>query len=51
MTHVCYHYNTLGYPVIIISKAMDIPCNGGRHVLLHNYIIDKFVDTINDFGC
>ena len=44
-----YHYNTLGYPVIIISKVIDIPCNGRRNVLLNNYIIDKFVDTINVF--
>ena len=26
--HVWYHYNTLGYPVIIISKVIDISCNG-----------------------
>ena len=25
--HVWYHYNTLGYPVIIISKVIDISCN------------------------
>ena len=25
--HVWYHLNTLGYPVIIISKVIDIPCN------------------------
>ena len=49
--HVWYHYNTLGYLVIIISKVMDILCNGGRHVLLNNYIIDKFVDAINGFVC
>ena len=30
---------------------MDILCNGGRNVLLNNYIIDKFVDTINGFVC
>ena len=35
-----YHYNTLGYPVIIISKVIDISCNGRRNVLLNNYIID-----------
>ena len=37
------------YPVIIISKVIDISCNGRRNVLLNNYIIDKFVDTINGF--
>ena len=42
---------TLGYPVIIISKVIDISCNGRRNVLLNNYIIDKFVDTLNDFVC
>ena len=40
-----YHYNTLGYPVIIISKVIDISCNGRRNVLLSSYIIDKFVVT------
>ena len=49
--HVWYHYNTLGYPVIIISKVIDISCNGRRNALLNNYIIDKFVDTINGFVC
>ena len=49
--HVWYHYNTLGYPVIIISKVIDISCKGRRSVLLNNYIIDKFVDTINGFVC
>ena len=49
--HVWYHYNYLGYPVIIISKVIDISVNGHRHVLLNNYIIDKFVDTINGFVC
>ena len=43
-------YN-LGYLVIIISKAIDISCNGRRNVLLNDYIIDKFVDTINGFVC
>ena len=38
-------YNTLGYPVIIISKVTHTSCNGRRNVLLNNYIIDKFVDT------
>ena len=33
-------YNTLGYPVIIISKVIDISCNGRRNVLLSSYIID-----------
>ena len=49
--HVWYHYNTLGYQVIIISKVIDISCYGRRNVLLNNYIIDKFVDTINGFVC
>ena len=43
--HEWYHYNTLGYPVIIISKVIDISCNGRRNVLLNSYIIDKFVVT------
>ena len=38
-------YNTLGYPVIIISKVIDISCNRRRNVLLNSYIIDKFVVT------
>ena len=49
--HVWYHYNTLGYPVTIISKVIDISCNRRRNVLLNNCIIDKFVDTINGFVC
>ena len=49
--HVWFHYNTLGYPVIIISKVIDISCNGRRNALLNNYIIDMFVDTINGFVC
>ena len=49
--HVWYHYNTLGYPVIIISKVIDVSCNGRRNALFNNYIIDKFVDTINGFVC
>ena len=49
--HVWYYYNTLGYPVIIISKVIDIPCNGRRNVLSNNFFIDKFVDTINDVIC
>ena len=36
---------------MIISKVIDISFNGGRNVLLNNYIIDKFVDTINGFVC
>ena len=40
--HEWYHYNTLGYPVIIISKVTDISFNGRRNVLLNSYIIDKF---------
>ena len=49
--HVWYHYHTLGYPVIIISKVIVISCNGRRNDLWNNYIIDKFVDTINGFVC
>ena len=30
---------------------IDISCNGRRNVLLNNYIIEKFVDTINGFVC
>ena len=30
---------------------MNMSCNGHRNVLLNNYIIDKFVDTMNDFVC
>ena len=37
--------NTLGYPVIIISKLIDISCNGRRNVLLNSYTIDKFAVT------
>ena len=37
--HEWYHYNTLGYPVIIISKVIDISCNGRRNVSLNSYII------------
>ena len=33
------------------SKVIDISCNGLRNALLNNYIIDKFVDTINGFLC
>ena len=40
-----YHYNTLGYPVLIISKVIKILCNGRRNVLLNMYIMDKFVVT------
>ena len=40
-----YHYKTLWYPVIIISKVIDISCNGRRNVLLNSYIIDKFAVT------
>ena len=29
----------------------DMSCNGCIYVLLNNYIIDKFVDTINGFVC
>ena len=47
----CMMYNTLGYPFIIISKVIGILCNLRRNVLLNNYIIDKFVDTINGFVC
>ena len=40
-----YHYDTLGYPVVIISEVSDVPCNEWRNVLLNSYIIDKFVVT------
>ena len=43
--------NILGYPVIMISKVIDISCNGRRNVLSNNYIIDKLIDTINSFIC
>ena len=43
--HEWYHYNTLVYPLKIISKVIDISCNGRRNVLLNNYIIDKLVVT------
>ena len=46
-----YHYNTLGYPVKIISKVIDMSCNGRRNVLLNNYCIDKLVVTKNGFVC
>ena len=49
--NVWYHYHTLGYQVISISKVIDISCNGRRNVLWNNYIIDKFVDTISCFVC
>ena len=49
--HVWYHYSNLGYPVIIISKVIDISCNRRKNVLLNNYVIDKFVDTVNGFVC
>ena len=39
------------YPVISIPKVIDISCNGRRNGLLNNYIIYKFVDTINGFVC
>ena len=39
------------YTVIIISKVIDITSNGRKNVLLNNYIIDKFIDTINGFVC
>ena len=49
--HVWYHYNTIEYTVIIISKVIYISCNGRRNVILNTYIIDKFDDTINGFVC
>ena len=49
--HEWYHYNTLGYPVKIITKVIDISCNGHRNILLNNYIIDKLVVTKNGFVC
>ena len=36
---------------MIISKVIDISCNRRRNILLNNYIIDEFVETINDFVC
>ena len=30
---------------------MDISCNGRRNALFNNYVIDKYVDTINGFVC
>ena len=35
----------------MISKVIDISCNGRRKDLLNNNIIDKLVDTINSFVC
>ena len=49
--HEWYHYNTLGYPVIIISKVIEISCNRRRNVLLNSYIIDKFAVTENGSVC
>ena len=43
--HELYHYTTLGYPYIIISKVIEISCNGRRNVLLNSYIIDTFAVT------
>ena len=43
--HEWYHYNALGYLVMIISKVIDISCNGRRNVLWNSYIIDKFAVT------
>ena len=37
--------------VIIISKVIDISCNRRRNALFNNFIIDKYVDTINGFVC
>ena len=51
MTPCMLSLQYLGYPVIIISKVVDTSCKGRRNVLLNNYIIDKFVYTINDFVC
>ena len=34
-----------------MAKVIDISCNGRRNNLLNNYIIDKFVDTINGLVC
>ena len=49
MTSCMISLQYLRYPVIIISKVIDISCNRRRNVLLNNYIIDKFVDTMNGF--
>ena len=54
MVHLCFYAVPLlicdvmnditiipgGYPVIIISKVIDISCNRRRNVLLNNYIND-----------
>ena len=37
--------------MIIISKVIDISCNGRRNVLLNSYIIDKFAVILNGFVC
>ena len=51
MTSCMISLQYLGYPVIIISKVIDISSYGRRNILLNDYIINKFVDTINDFVC
>ena len=51
MTSCMISRNTLGYPVIIISKVIDISFNRRRNVLLNNYFVDEFVDTISGFVC
>ena len=51
MTSRIISLNNLGYPVKIISKVIGISCNERRNSLFKNYIINKFVDTINGFVC
>ena len=51
MTSCMISLQYLRYPDIIISQVIDISCNERRNVLLNNYIIVKFVDTINGFVC
>ena len=43
---VMYHYNTLGYPVIIISKVIDISCNGCRNALFNNYSCISLISSL-----
>ena len=51
MISLRYLVPTIQYLVIIFSTVFDILCDGRKNVLLNNYIIDKFVDTINGFVC
>ena len=51
MTSCMISLQYLRVSVIIISKVIDISCNGRRNVLLNNFIIDKFVDSLIGFVC